>query len=57
MIINIIIYYSISDDDKNEDKAHVAVTSNKQSKIKILAVPLEKEIVDLLEVNGDILKV
>jgi len=46
----------ISDEDL-EDKTIVVHTSNKQCSIKILAVPLSKEIVDLLEANADILKV
>lgn len=47
----------ISQDDRVACKSITLQTANRQCKIRLLAVPLDKDIVDLLENSSDILKV
>lgn len=43
-------------DEKNADKSITIQTTNKQSRIRVLALPLPKEVSDLLEENVNLLK-
>lgn len=45
-----------SADEKNADKSVTVFTANKQCRIKLVAVPLPKSVVDRLEENATILK-
>lgn len=43
-------------DEKNADKSLIIHTTNKQCQIKLLALPLPKEVTDLLEQSSNLLK-
>lgn len=42
--------------DENDDKSVTIYSANKQSKLKLLALPLDEEIVQILDASTDVLK-
>lgn len=51
-----LIKFSFTADEKNADKSVTIQTPNKQCRVKLLAIPLPKEISDLLDKNVELLK-
>lgn len=46
----------VTADEKNADKRVIVQTTNKQSRIRVLAIPLPKEVSDFLEDNVNLMK-